>query len=244
MLGQLLEFSITASPVASALEFYRSLGFRELPVGDILSGPYAALWDGAITLGLQEREFDSPTPTFVRPDLKNYLRAFRHLGIELQFAELADDRFHEAGFLDPNGQLFMLVEARTFSPAGTWNRSDVSACGEFLELSLSTHSIDDSAAFWESVGLRPVAQGDEPHEWVRMQGHGLALGFHQTAPFRSGLTFRSDSLDARVQYLKAKGIELRRGAPVASDSDAVTLVTADGTAIYMLESPKQDRAVA
>ncbi len=103
MLGQLLEFSITASPVASALEFYRSLGFRELPVGDILSGPYAALWDGAITLGLQEREFDSPTPTFVRPDLKNYLRAFRRLGIELQFAELADDRFHEAGFLDPNG---------------------------------------------------------------------------------------------------------------------------------------------
>ena len=38
MLGQLLELSIGASPVAQSLAEYEALGFRSVPVGDIVEG--------------------------------------------------------------------------------------------------------------------------------------------------------------------------------------------------------------
>ena len=43
MLGQFLEFSFSAEPLARAFEFYRSLGFQPVTVGDQLKDPYVAL---------------------------------------------------------------------------------------------------------------------------------------------------------------------------------------------------------
>lgn len=233
MLGQLLEFSMTARPIAPALEFCRSLGFEDLQTGDFLDTPHAAVWDGTMCLGLHDKEFDSPALTFVRPDLGDYLRGLRRLGIELAFSQLADDEFNQAGFLDPNRQLVVLVEARTFSPA-VWDDERIAACGEFLEYSLATHSTEESQAFWERLGLVVIASGDAPHDWVRMQGHGLVLGLHRTTAFHSALSFKAASLDARVQYLQAKGLRLRRGTALSLDRRAsATLLGPLETPIFM-----------
>lgn len=235
MLGHFLEFSIPAHPVSLALEFYRSLGFKELASGDILPWPYAPVWDGAATIGLQDVELGAPTLTFVRPELKAHLYPLRRAGVELEYSQLAEDKFNQAAFLDPNGQLVVLLEARTFSPA-TWEDSNVGACGEFLEYSLPTHSVEDSGTFWSALGFEAAAEGTKPHRWLRMAGHGVAIGFHESARFPSGLSFRSPALEARIQYLNAKGIELQRSAPPAADpSLSATIRGPDGMHLYLIE---------
>jgi hypothetical protein len=236
MLGRFLEFSIAARPLAATFEFYRSLGFQTVPVNELLSGPSAALCDGAIAIGLHELGFERPVPTFVRPGLKEYLRGLRRRGVTFEFARIGDDEVHEAGFNDPNGQMIRMIEARTFSP-GTWDPRNVSACGDFLEFSLATHSTSASAAFWTALGLGTVAAGDSPHPWLRLSGHGLVLGLHQTTPFRPGLTFRAANLLARLDYLEAKGLGPRRGSPLAADErGSATLVAPEGTALYLLDA--------
>lgn len=234
MLGQLLEFSLTARPIAPALQFYRTLGFEELPGGDLLATPHVAVWDGTATLGLHDTEPDEPALTFVRPELGHYLRGLRHAGIELESQRLGDEVFNEATFLDPNGQRVVLLEARTFSPA-VWRADRVAACGKLVEYALATPSIEASRTFWEKLGLVCVASGDEPHPWARLTGHGLTLGLHRTTAFRTALRYAAEPLAGRVEYLKAKGLEVRFGSPLAmSRHDSATVPGPCGTPMFLI----------
>jgi catechol 2,3-dioxygenase-like lactoylglutathione lyase family enzyme len=238
MLGQFLEFSIAAQPLTAAFEFYGSLGFQSIPVGDLLRDPYLCMYDGAVAVGLHEREHPAPVLTFVRPQLRDYARGIRRLGIALDYAHLKDDEFNRVGFADPNGQPVALLEARTFPPAD-WNRHNVTACGEFLEYSLAVDSLAESKAFWEGLGFRPVDAGEAPRRWLRLAGHGLVLGLHESH-FRPGLSFRTVHLEARLEYLRVKGVALKAGVPFADPAQrAATLTAPDGTAIYLVESAPQ-----
>jgi catechol 2,3-dioxygenase-like lactoylglutathione lyase family enzyme len=235
MLGQFLEFSLSAEPLGRAFEFYRLLGFQPVTVGDQLEHAYVALSDGGVTIGLHSRPQDGPQLTFVRPQLRDYARALRRAGIELEHAALADDEFNRLVFADPSGQRIALLEARTFAPA-EWNLHNVRACGEFLEYSLPTHSLERSRAFWETFGFAAVAEGVAPQPWLRLAGRGLVIGLHQ-AGFRAGLSFQSDQLDARLEYLRAQGVDSKTGAPVAERGlQSATLTCPDGSSIYLLES--------
>jgi hypothetical protein len=238
MVGQFLELSIAAQPLAASFEFYSALGFTSLPVSDSLPDPYLVLFDGAVTIGLHEREQDGASLTFVRPGLKDYARALRRLGIELAYAHLADDEFNRVGFADPTGQAIALLEARTFPP-GDWNRQNVAACGAFLEYSLPTESLPTSRVFWTLLGFEPAGSGTAPHPWERLAGHGVTIGLHE-AHFRPGISFRSPHLDARLAYLGAKGISARSGNPIADPAQASAMLTApEGTQIYLFESGAQ-----
>jgi hypothetical protein len=235
VLGQLLEFAVHAPPSTATLESFESLGFQTLPVADAPGAPYAAFWDGTIVLGLHDAAIERPVPTFVRPDLKDHLRGLRHVGVEFEFTELADDEFHRAGFLDPNDRLVVLVEARTFPPVPR-ARSRVCACGEFVEWSIATHSLEESEAFWAALGLRRAAAGETPHRWVRLAGHGLVVGFHEIAAIPDGLTYRAADLDARLAYLQAKKIAVTRGARLAAPgAKAATLVLPGKTPLYLFD---------
>jgi catechol 2,3-dioxygenase-like lactoylglutathione lyase family enzyme len=235
MLGQFLEVSVAVQPLSAAFEFYRALGFQPIPVGDVCNEPYVVLFDGDVAIGLHEREFGSPTITFVRPRLRDYVRTIRKLGIELEESSLADDEFNRIAFSDPNGQALRVLEARTFPP-GEWNPQNVSACGEFLEYSLATDSIGRSRIFWEAVGFAPIAAGDSPHPWLRLAGRGLVLGLHE-ARFRPGLSFRSHELATRLEYLQAKGLSVAAGGPLAEHPRrSATLRAPDGMAIYLFDT--------
>ena len=238
MVGQFLELSIAAQPLAASFEFYRALGFTSLPVSDSLPDPYLVLFDGTVAIGLHEREQDGALLTFVRPRLRDYVRALRRLDIDLAYAHLADNEFNRVGFADPTGHSIALLEARTFPP-GDWNRQNVAACGDFLEYSLPTESLSKSREFWRSLGFEPTSSGTAPHPWERLTGHGLTIGLHETH-FRPGLSFRSPRLDARLAYLGAKGITARAGSPIADKAQVSAMLTApEGTAIYLFESGAQ-----
>lgn len=236
MIGDLLEYAIDADSIATVMEFYRSLGFREARVGDIVNEPYSALCAGGTCIGLRRTGFAGPVPTFVRPDLKDYLRGLRKQKISLEFARLDDDQFHRAGFQDPNGQRIELFEARTYAPLADEGDTAISVAGEFLEFSLPTHVLEESLEFWEKLGITRVGEGASPAPWARIRGHGLTMGLYTGTRFAPGLCFECTNLGARAAFLDAMGFNVRRGAPFGEmHRDSLTLEAPDKQLIYMLE---------
>lgn len=233
MLGDLLEFSVAADPLSPAIDFYRTLGFREAPAGNIVEEAYVALSLDTVTVGVRSGSGADPVPAFVRPDLKRHLRGFKHLSLPLEFAETADDQFHRAGFRDPNGLLIVLLEARTCSPVAP-DSTIVSPLGEFLEYSVPTHSIPQATEFWDKLGVRQIDGGDAPQPWCRIHGHGLTLGLYTGRRFRPGLSFSCDNADARIAYLEAKGCRLSRNAPFGLPGYDVVTLEAPAHPIYLV----------
>jgi catechol 2,3-dioxygenase-like lactoylglutathione lyase family enzyme len=241
MLGRFLEFSVCARPLPDAIDAYAALGLHSVPVSDIAPGAYAAVASDDIVLGLYDAELDGITPTFVRRDLKSHVRALRRRGVEFEFLGLADDEFHRAAFLDPAGCKVHLIEARTFPPPSA-RRGTVPICGEFVELSVGVDSLSESVGFWSALGLTEIETSQTPHESARLRGHGLTLGVHETARFGSALTFRADNLIGRVEYLRAKGFDIRRGSPLTQgDAESATLRAPGDVLFFIVDAGALDR---
>jgi hypothetical protein len=229
---------VAARPLAASFDFYRSLGFASIPVGDLLPDPYLAFYDGTVAVGLHDREQADARLTFVRPGLRDYVRALRRLDIELDHQHLTDNEFNSIGFRDPSGQEIALIEARTFPP-GDWDPHNVTACGAFFELTLPAQALDVSSRFWQALGFNRLAAGEAPHPWERLSGHGLDIGLHETH-CAAGLSFRCADLAARSEYLLAKGLAVRAGSPLADRAQpSATLTAPEGTLLYLFESGAQ-----
>ena len=236
MLGQLLEFAVHAPRSVATLELYEELGFQSLPVAEIVGAPYAALWDGRVTIGLHDEEVDGIVPTFARPDLKAHARALRHLGVTFELEELGADQFHRVAFRDPCGRLVTLVEARTYSPAPRAG-ARVSALGTFLEWSVATRDVAEAETFWTTLGFTRTAASEAPHRSVQLAGHGLVVGFHEVGASADGLSFSAPDLAARIEYLAAKNVRVKKSAPFTpADVEAATLVLPAKTLIYLRDS--------
>jgi hypothetical protein len=236
MLGKFLELSVNAQPIGESFQFYRSLGYADVPTGDIHQHGYAVVFDGGFCVGLHELEADEPRLTFARPDLKNYWHALRRLRLDFEFAKLGDDEFHEVGFRDPDGHLLVLIEARTFAP-GDWQDYRGAICGPLLEYSLMTRSISTATPFWQALGFETVAAGLEPHPWLRLTGFGLSIGLHETAYFEPGPSYRVSDLNTRLAFLAAKNLKpTERRALSAPLHAGVTLLAPERTPIYLFEA--------
>ena len=234
MLGQFLEYSVAAQPLAASFEFFESLGFSSIPVNDSLPDPYLVCFDGTVAIGLHDRAQAGPRLTFVRPGLRDYVRPLRRLGVAITHEHLRDSEFNSVGFTDPGGQEVVLLEARTFPP-GDWDAHNVPICGEFFEITVPAVDVEESSRFWQALGLVPDGSGDVPHRWQRLRGRGLALGLHEThcAP---GLSFRCQALQARLEFLHAKGFAARTGTPTADRAQPSATVTGpEGTHLYLFE---------
>lgn len=234
VLGQFLEFSVSTRPIAPSAAFLDSLGFRAAETTETLAHPYVALFAGSVAIGLHEREAAGSTLTFVRPDLPSYVRALRRLKLTLDEVHLAADEFNRVVFRDPSGQTVVLLEARTFTPAA-WEPHNVCACGTFVEYAVPVDDLAAARSFWERLGLVALAHGGAPHPYVRLAGHGVVLGLH-AAHFAPGLVFHAPNLEARLEYLKAKGSVPRASAPpLAASAKRATLTAPDGTSLYLFD---------
>ena len=170
------------------------------------------LFDGAVAIGLHDREEPRAALTFVRPELRAYVRALRRLELELDYEHLGDGEFNSVGFTDPAGQAIALVEARTFPPAA-WDPHNVLACGEFFELTLPAHRARAleraSGRRWGSLASTAARRRTRGNG---SSGYGVTIGLHEVH-CRPGLSFRCTDLEARCEYLRAKGLAPRSRQP-------------------------------
>lgn len=233
--GEWLELSTGVDSLLDALATFEALGFESVPVTDFVPGPRAVVTDGRLSIGLYGPETEEPAATFVRPDLRTHVRALESAGLAFEFTQLGDDAFHTAWLREPGGLPLRLIEARSFPPV-TRKAGVVPVCGEFAELSLAVDSLDEAAAFWTALGFRNLGEGREPHSWQRLTGGGLTVGLHETTRFRVGVTFVARQLEARMEYLRAKGFSPRARSPFTRDTAAAcTLAVPGGLSFFLLE---------
>ena len=204
MLGRFLEISVRATDIPESLAFYESLGFAQASVGDTWSHPYAVITDGRLHLGLHAREFESPTLTWVQPDLARHVPRLQSLGVELSIERLGEDALHEVGFVDPSGQMITLLEARTFSPPAV-APTHATQLGYFEEFGVPTYDLERAAAFWDALGFVAFDPVREPFTKVVAAGRDLNVGLYDVDLRHPVLTFSDPAMPERIAALRDQG---------------------------------------
>lgn len=199
-----LELSLDCRDVLPALQYFERLGFAQAVTGDAWPHAYGVVTDGRIALGLHDYRFESPSLTFVRPELRDWIPALEERGIEFEFRKLADTQFNEAGFFGPDRHMICLLEARTWSPGQDTPTS--SALGWSAGLRIPVRDVETSAAFWENLGfVRGIEPADGQTVVVSCDKFNLLLD--DSAGLRMPeLVFHSHDLNATAEQLAARDI--------------------------------------
>lgn len=222
MLGDFLEFSLATRDMLESLEFYRKLGFVEAPARDAWQHPYTVVTDGRLYIGLHKRETASPALTFALPELRKQLPNLESLGIEFEFCNIELHRFNEAGFLDPEGGLVALLEARTYSPV---HAEVQTLCGYFLEYRLPVRDEDATLRFWDALGL--MADKDEAGQ-ARVSWSGINIVLEpRSARSRPALVFANSDLDVAASLCEMRGLTMQ------NDTRGLHLLTPEGLTLTL-----------
>jgi catechol 2,3-dioxygenase-like lactoylglutathione lyase family enzyme len=230
--GRFLEISIHSPDVRASLDFYRQMGLVEAEPGDIWNHHYAVVSDGRIALGLHGYEFDSPALCWVLPGIASFAPRLTEAGIKLQFVKTGYEEFNELGYLDPDGQMLTVLEARTYSPSGEIPRP---ACGFFSEYRYPVDDLDKSVVFWEQQGFVATDWHETPLPRVSLTSDGIDLNLFVAARReKPTLVFEAVDLEKVADELR-----LARLDPIASDDPvrgvpALTLTSPEETPIVIV----------
>jgi hypothetical protein len=223
--GTFLELSIPTGDIGKSLSFYRSLGFTELTTGDIRTHYYAVVTDGHIAIGLHGGGLEEPALSFVRPELARHVRAMADAGLEFEFVRLGTEEFNEAALRSPDGQLILMMEARTFSPG---DEDDVPATriGRSTQLALAAADAAVTRAFFEEAGF--MASDDETIGETLLTSEGLSLALTPVSRGRRlVIHFASADRRAVARELAALDLALRH------DTEGSFLQAPEGTRLVI-----------
>jgi catechol 2,3-dioxygenase-like lactoylglutathione lyase family enzyme len=236
LLGRFLEVSVHAPDVAESLAFYESLGFVQAPTGEAWSHPYAVVTDGRLFIGLHQSLFASPALTWVLPDVAKHVPALQALGIDVEFAKLADVSMHEIGFRDPSGQMIMVIEARTFSPPSIAPALSTQL-GYFEEFVIPTTDLGRASAFWDALGLVAFDPESEPFRHVAVASRDLNIGLYDAGLDSAMLAFSDPSMADRIATLRDRGLPFVEKLPRGLDPrDNAVLQAPDGMLLLLTTS--------
>jgi catechol 2,3-dioxygenase-like lactoylglutathione lyase family enzyme len=235
VLGRFLELGIRTADIRASVEFYERLGFIQATTGDTWSHPYGVLTDGRLHVGLHESEFDSPTLTFVHADIARYARELAARGVKFAFERTAAHEFNAVGFKDPNGQMLVIVEARTYSPVAR-RTPPGSLCGYFEEYSMPCTDFSRARQFWEPLGFVATEEADTPYVHLPLTSDHLNVAFHRPRLLDQPLLiFRDPGMRKQLDKLRALNIDGWLAAPAGLNPDDNALLAApEGTRLLFL----------
>ena len=216
--GQFLEYSLPTPDIRASLEFYRGLGFTEIPVGDIRDYHYAVISDGRIALGLHGAGFQEPALSFVKNDVAVSMDSLEIHEDTISFMRLGAESFHEIGVQSPDGHLVVMMEARTFSRADLTELA-LPVIGQISEISLGCRDLDAEHRFWSKAGFIAGEEADEEafDQVLELLAPGLCLGLRTEVPAgRSVLRLIAGDEPDVVAALERLEIPIRRSAGMIS----------------------------
>jgi hypothetical protein len=232
-LGRFLEFSVRTPDILESLRFYKSLGFIELEIGDVWKHKYAVVSDGELCLGLHERLRDSPALTFVHPDLARHARAMADHGFSFEYLRLDEDVFNELGFIDDDGHMIRMLEARTFSPPVEDVR--LSVCGEWFEVVLPVRNATRTGRFWAPLAPVVLRLREEPTTHMRFDADGAALGLSESIALKQpSLCFKCRDREALADAIERHGVR-NRTFP-GFEGAFLEMEAPEGTKLYLFEA--------
>lgn len=232
MLGRFLEFSVHTPNIIDSLSFYRALGFQELKIGEVWSHKYAVVSDGELCIGLHDGKHEGPALTFVHQDLAREARGMADHGFDFRYLKLDDDVFNELGFIDRDGHLVTMVEARTFSPGD--EDTDNSLCGRWFELSLPAKDALRAGRFWAPLAPELLRMREEPTTHMRFNAAGMSLGLSESIALTGpSLCFRCDDKEAVWIALAKEGFKHHEFP--GYEGAFMSLVAPEGTSLFLFD---------
>ncbi|MEX0976917.1 MAG: hypothetical protein WDZ50_07465 [Woeseia sp.] len=232
MLGRFLEFSVRSKDILESLAFYKALGFTELAIGDVWKHKYVVVSDGDICIGLHDREFGSPSLTFVHPDIARHSRAMADHGFEFSVLRIDEDVFNELAFEDRDGHVVSLLEARTFSPPA--DDMPGSTCGEWFETVLPVKDAMRTGRFWAPLTPVLLRIREEPTMHMRFDAAGMPLGLSESIALKKpSLCFKCHDRELLSGAIERHGIK-HQDFP-GFEGAFSELVAPEGTRLYLFE---------
>jgi catechol 2,3-dioxygenase-like lactoylglutathione lyase family enzyme len=237
VLGQFHEISLETADIRASVEFYERLGFFQATTTDTWSHPYGVLTDGRLFLGLHQRRCNSPTLTFVHPNVVELVPKLEARGIALNVCHTGPEVFNEIGFRDPFGQAVSVLEARTFSPV-TRGPAETSLCGYFDQLSLPVVKLEAGKEFWEPLGFVATEELGEPYVHLPLTSDHLNLAFHRPRTLdRPMLVFSDPDMPARLARIRALDVSFSDELPRGLDAhENALLESPEGTLLLLLKA--------
>ena len=231
-IGQFLEFGVSTPDILESLHFYKTLGFTELETADVFPHKYAVVSDGELSIGLHDREFDSPAVTFVQQDLARHARSMTDHGYDFRFLRLDEDVFNELGFRDRDRHAVAMVEARTFHMSEEAEHD--SACGSWFELSLPVKDTVRAARFWAPIAPTLLEMREEPTTHMRFDATGVALGLSESIALNGpSLCFRNPDRQGLMALLAQRGFAFEKFP--GYEGAYVAITAPEGTTLYVFE---------
>lgn len=233
MLGRFLEFSVRAPDILGSLDFYRSLGFSELQIGEVWPHKFAVVSDGEVCIGLHDRDFPAPALTFVQQKIAKRARAMSDAGFDFSVMRIDEDVFNELGLPDRDGNMINMIEARTFSPSGDDVRD--SLCGRLLEVSLPARDVMRAARFWAPLAPKVLRIREDPTTHMRFDAGGMPLGISESIALDApSLSFTCNDKAATMAAIRQRGLVYEKFP--GYEGAFVVLRAPEGTSIYLFEN--------
>lgn len=232
MLGRFLEFGVATPQILESLGFYKSLGFHELQIGDVWPHRYTVVSDGELCIGLHDFEFDGPALTFVHHEVAKEARSMTDHGFDFRYLKIDDDSFNELGFVDSDGHLITMLEARTFSkPHEDMNNS---LCGRWFETTLPVRDALRAGRFWAPLAPELLRMREEPTTHMRFNAAGMPLGLSESIALDGpSLCFRCDNREA-VWIALAKHGFTHKEYP-GFEGAFMSITAPEGTTLYFFD---------
>lgn len=231
-IGRFLEVSVRCQDVPESLNYYKALGFTELLTSDVWRHRYAVVSDGVLSIGLHDREFDSPAITFVQPDLARHARSMADHGFDFSFMHLDEDVFNEIGVKDRDGHLITIFEARTFH--GEDENDNDSLCGTWFELTLPVRDAMRSAQFWGPVAGVIETMREEPTVHMRFDAGGVALGLSESIALdQPSLCFKCHDKSALKHVVQLNDFDCEKFP--GFEGAFMVLTAPEGTRLYLFD---------
>jgi hypothetical protein len=238
VLGRFHEIALQTQDIRASVEFYERLGFSQAETGETFTHPYGVLTDGRIHFGLHQSSFDAPALTFVHADVARYAAELTAQGVALQYQRTAEHEFHSIGLKDPNGQMLVVVEARTYSPVlrGPERKP---LCGYFEEFSIPSNDFAPAKVFWEPMGFVATEETELPYLHLPLTSDHLDIAFHRPRTYaRPMLVFRDHGMRERLAHLRDLELGTWLAPPPGLDAHTNGVLQApEGTALLFLEEP-------
>lgn len=232
VVGQFLEFSVRTPQILESLHFYKTLGFAELEIGDMISHKYAVVSDGELNIGLHDHEFDAPSITFVQPDLAKHARSMSDHGFDFRFMQLDEDTFNQIGFVDRDGHMVTMLEARTFNASEDAEKD--SACGSWFELTLPVREALRAAQFWAPIAPTLLEMREEPTTHMRFEANGVPLGLSESIALKGpSLCFKCPDRHGLMGLLEQRDMDFEKFP--GFEGAFVAIRAPEGTTLYAFE---------
>ena len=232
VVGRFLEFSVRTPEILESLHFYKTLGFAELEIGDMISHKYAVVSDGELNIGLHDHDFDAPSITFVQPDLAKHARSMADHGFDFKFMQLDEDTFNQIGFADRDGHMVTMLEARTFNVSE--EAENDSACGSWFELTLPVREALRAAQFWAPIAPTLLEMREEPTTHMRFEANGVPLGLSESIALKGpSLCFKCRDRHGLMGLLEQRGVDFEKFP--GFEGAFVAIRAPEGTTLYAFE---------